>query len=357
MKTIESTPPISLQDYIRVTKKIKNKQFQNITLTLRGRDAISLALRHFGLEKQDTLLLPGYLCEVIDAPLINKFNIEYYDIGEDFSINTKAIDAILCSRKFKVLYIIHYFGFLQKNLNQLSDICKKYGVLLWEDHAHSALSNFSFDYADAMIFSFRKILPITDGGGLWIKNSSALKFDKLSTLYSDIISMLILLKRSKLGMSKILRAKTQRIAQTITSSTFKDYQKIKPKPISHMSRKIIQSIDIKNIFAIRRNMFKKWQELLSKSRFNPVFSYLPDDACPQGFPVRIQNSAEILPHFEDLNMFVKVFWPLKSKMKALCPTAFNISKSIITLPIYPGLLSSDMERIIRLLEQYGKPLS
>ncbi len=356
MKIIESTPPISLANYIRATIKDGKKQFQNVTLTLRGREAISLALHHFGLGKQDTILLPGYLCEIIDGPLINKFNIEYYDIEEDFSINTETIESILRSRKIKVLYIIHYFGFLHKNLNQLSDLCKKYGVLLWEDHAHSALSKFSFEYADAMIFSFRKILPVPDGGGLWLMNSPVLKLGKIDNLYSDIISMLIVLKRSKLGMNSLFRAKTRQIARASTASTFRDYKATEPKPVSHMSKKIIQNADVQSLFSIRRNIFMKWQDLLSRSRFSPVFSHLPDDVCPQGFPVRIQNSKEILPYFEDLNMFIKIHWPLSSAMKTQCPTAFNISNSIITLPIYPGISSADMERITKVLEQYGKPI-
>lgn len=354
---IEGTPPVSLRNYFSINKNIRNKRFRDLTLTLRGRDAISLALRHFGLNKEDIVLLPGYLCKVIVKPFANNFSPEYYDIGRDFSINTEVIDSMLSSQKIKVLYIIHYFGFLHRNLNQLSKLCKKHGVLLWEDHAHSALSHISYNYADAMIFSFRKILPIPDGGGLWLANSSPMKIAGFSSLSSNVISMLILAKRSKLGMSKLLKRVADPILSYRNASIYSGSKEITPRAISYMSKHIIQSANIKSIFAVRRNIFWKWQHLFSNSRFNPVFSSLPNDVCPQSFPIWIQNSIELRSKLWGFNVFCGLLWTLEEHIKEKCPTAFDISQSIITLPIYPGLSPSEMERIMTLLERYGKPLT
>ena len=185
-KVIESTPPVGIRNYFSVKRKIRNKPFQNVTFTLRGRDAIAIAVKHFGLKKPDTVLLPGYLCTIIVDPFVNEFNSEYYDIEKDLSIDPEKIELILKSRQIKILYIIHYYGFLHKNLKELSQLCKKYNVLLWEDHAHSALSRISYEYADAIIFSFRKLYPIPDGGGLWMSNSPPLKFAQAKIFSSNL---------------------------------------------------------------------------------------------------------------------------------------------------------------------------
>ena len=356
MKIIEPTPPVSLLGYIGINKKSKSEKFKDVLLTLRGRDAISLAFNHFKLEENDTVLLPGYLCEVIHSPLTKKYNIEYYDIEKDFSINPDTIESFFSRQKVKILYIIHYFGFLQKHLKQISDLCKKYGVFLIEDHAHSALSDFSYDYADAMIFSFRKIFPIPDGGGLWLKDSIDLKFDKRSILYSSLISFLIILHRSRIGRSKMLKAKANKMGQSMTSSTFEGSSKINPKPISYLSGKIVKNSDIEKLVAIRRDIYNKWLELFSESRFKPLYSSLPDDVCPQGFPIRIKNPDDVMANLQEQNIILKIHWSLRQEMMQKCPTSFSISKSIITLPIYPELSEHDMEKILRLVTQYGIPM-
>jgi len=353
---IESTPPVSLRNCFSKKRNSYNRKLQNVTLTLRGRDAIPLAIKHFELKEQSIILLPAYLCKIIVVPFANRFDLRYYDIEKDFSINTEVIESMLRSYDVKVLYIIHYFGFLHKNLEQLSKLCKEHGVLLWEDHAHSALSHFSCDYADAMIFSYRKIFPVPDGGGIWFANTQPMKISG-GFLASNIISMLIHIRRSKWAMSKKLRNRAGRIASLSTASTREGFKQIKPRPISYMSRRIMRCIDVESTFAIRRDIFLKWQSLLSDSEFKPVFSILPDNVCPQGFPVYIQNAEELIGKLRDFNIFLKVHWPLDAKMKEKCPVAYNVSRSIITLPIYPGLSQSDMEQVMALLGRYGKPIN
>jgi hypothetical protein len=355
-RLIESTPPICFKSYFSINKKNPNKDFQNVIFTLRGRDAISMAVKHFGLKKQDIVLLPGYLCKIIVDPFLDSFSPEYYDIGRDLSINTEVIESILCRHKVKVLYVIHYYGFLHRNIHELSRLCKKYGVLLWEDHAHSALSHFSYDYADAMIFSFRKVFPVPDGGGLWLAGSPSMKINHAGALSSNIISLLIFAKRAGLGRNTKFGTISESIANNNNISIRNGSKRITPQPISFMSRRYIKGADIESIYSIRRNIFLKWQTLFSNSPFKPVITFLPDDVCPYSFLIWVKNSQELPSKLWKFGVHLKNLWPLEDEMEAKCPTAFDLSKTLFSLPIYPGLLQSDMERIFTLVEQYGEPL-
>ena len=169
--------------------------------------------------------------------------------------------------------------------------------------------------------------------------------------------MLILAKRTQWAMSKKFIGVTLSMSHYSTAPIHDGSKEITPRSISHMSKCIIRHVDIKRIFEIRRNIFKKWQGLFSKSRFKPVFSSLPDDICPQSFPIWIRNPQEMLSKFWYSNIFLRNRWPLEEQMKEKCPTAFEISNSIFALPIYPDLLQSDMERMMALLESNGKPLA
>ena len=123
-----------------------------------------------------------------------------------------------------------------------------------------------------------------------------------------------------------------------------------------MSRRYIKSADIESIYRIRRDLFMKWQDLISKSRFKPVITVLPEDVCPYSFPIWIQNPQELLSKLWKFDVRLRNLWPLDEGIKEKCPTAFEISNTLFSLPIYPGLLESDMENILTLVEHYGKPL-
>jgi len=354
---IDFIPPIQLKDYLSFRKALSSASFHEVSLTFRGRDSIALASQHFKLGAQDTVLLPGYLCDTISAAFAGKCKLLYYDIREDFSIDVNSVEDIFSKHRIKVFYIIHYFGFLHENLEQISKLCKKYGALLWEDHAHSALSNMNYDYADAMLFSFRKVLPVPDGGGIWLQDNSTLNLVSGSSPTSDILSLLIFAKRRLWCTNKRLRSVAHSLARKNVNSLSQGQKKIIVRPVSHMSRRMIRSADTKRIACDRRFLFDKWQQFIAETRFDPVFSKLPEDVCPQGFPIWIANPNQLLQELEVHKVFLKIQWPLPEYLRSVCPISWRISKSIITLPIYPGLSPADMENIITLLLRHGRPLS
>jgi dTDP-4-amino-4,6-dideoxygalactose transaminase len=353
---IESMPPVSVGRYLSRERSARNTQFEDCTFTLRGRDAIALAVQSSGLEEGSTVLFPGYLCPIVLRGFSGGFDFQYYDTGRDFSIDADEIEAFFRKHDVKLLYLIHYFGFLHRNLDRLADLCREHGVLLWEDHAHSFLSRISYEFADAMIFSFRKLLPVPDGGGLWLRDTPPVEIGE-GALASNVSSLLILAKRSRLAMSKPLRARTGQIARASTAAVHEGSKQIVPAPISYMSRRKVEFSDLENAFSVRRQIFGKWQRLLRGSGFEPVFAALPDEVCPQGFPIWLRNGRELVRSLQEFDVFLKVHWPIHPRMKEKCPTAFDVSQSIITLPIYPGLREEDMEKIAALLGRYGEPLA
>ena len=122
---IESVAPIRLKEYLAAPKSTQ-RAFKDILLTFKGRDAIYLAVQHFKLGKEHIVLLPGYVCDSVSAGFSGKGRFIYYDINPDFSINTATIEKLLSTYDVKVLFIIHYFGFIHRNLPQVRLLCKKY---------------------------------------------------------------------------------------------------------------------------------------------------------------------------------------------------------------------------------------
>ncbi len=352
---IDFMPQVHLSDYFKLGKVENSNYFNNFQLTLRGRDSIAFAVKNIQLDKDDVVLLPGYLCDTVSAVFTGQCTLMYYDIDDAFSIDPSAIEDIFSKNKVKVFYVIHYFGFLHKNLDQIRQICDKYNVLLWEDHAHSALSTINFDNANAMFFSFRKVLPVPDGGGLWLRDKGIQGYIADSSMYSDLISLLIFSKRYLWKVSKRLRNMAHNAASKNVKKLSEGRKNITVRPVSRISRRLIGSADIDNIISVRRHLFDKWWSCITDTEFKPVFSSLPDAVCPQGFPIWIANANRVLERLEDESVFLKIHWPLSEYLKNRCPNAWRISKSIVTLPIYPGLSDADIGKVVALLCKYGKP--
>jgi len=358
-RIVQFTPPVRMREYFGAGGG-KQTSFADITLTLRGRDAIALAAAHFGLEGRadDVVLLPGYLCDTITGALASKCGFLFYDLRPDFSIDPSVIEKHASKRRIRVLYVIHYFGFLQRGLAELAALCERYNMKLLEDHAHSALSRFSWEYADGMIFSFRKVLPVPDGGGLWLRDIPDGVGLTRSVWASDVLSMTIEAKRRLCYLSGGVRRVFDNLIQHDIDNLNAGRRAIRARPISHMSRRIVQGSPVDHLFKVRREQFRLWATLLKGWPFQPVFPSLPDDVCPQGFPIWIGNPDEIVSRLERFGIFLKIHWPtILEEVARTCPMTLKMSKSIVTLPIYPGLSSREMRRIAALLSLHGQPVS
>jgi len=356
-RPIEYMPRVNPREYLAL-RASQGQSFENVTLTFRGRDAISLACRHFGLTRKVTALLPGYLCDTVTAAMAPYCHFDFYDIEENFVVAPSVIEQHLSRQPARVVYLIHYFGFLQPHLAEIRDICVRHGSLLWEDHAHSALSRFSWDYADAMVFSFRKLLPIPEGGGIWIRDLAQLPELYGSVLGSDVRSLAILVKRVLCHVTPSIRDLVGKLIQSDIDSMNAGQKEILPHSISHMSRRIIRDTDLATHVSIRRQQYLHWLELLADLPLQPVFPSLPEDVCPLGFPVRIGNPVEVVRRLERFGIFLRIHWrDMPPAVEQSCPMTWRTSQSIITLPIYPGLTLEEMHRVVRWFGVYACPMS
>jgi dTDP-4-amino-4,6-dideoxygalactose transaminase len=274
--------------------------------------------------------------------------LEYYDISEDFKISENEIERHISENpKIKMLYIIHYFGFLHKNIEELSSVCKRKGIILVEDHAHSALSQGKENLSDIQIFSFRKIFSTADGGGLLVKEGGfEYDFPLKSKIAANIKGLVIAIKRIGSLYSPLFRRTVGGMIQKDISSLNEGSSKITPLPVSKFGKGIICSADLQQNALERRKQFKIWKSLMESTPFKCLFPDLEEGTVPVGYPVKVSNNTEVVEYFEKYNIFLKIHWSSLPKGTAeTCPVSFKISRGSITLPIYPGLKTSDMKFI------------
>lgn len=344
-----------LSKYIVPSLFDDNDNFENIIGTFMGRDALALAVSCLKLRTDDVVLLPAYLCGVVLAPFLGKVRIEFYDLLPDLTIDPAIIRNKLEKLNVKIILIINYFGFLQPHRKEICNLCKNKNVLIIEDCAHSLLTDGSGDMGDVIIYSFAKILPVPDGGGLKLNIAS----DYLPTfhprIYSNFLSVLIMLKaRLKVRSDMLSRAwvSSQKQDNNDNLQTIHNASDNKKSllPLSSYAYRGIQKTFTSSIIEKRRADYQYWQSVTEKTdRYQPIYNKLTSGVCPLGYPIRIKNRDTIKLHLQKKGIFLKTHWHLPIQIGEEFINSHTISEQTLTLPVYPELAEKDREIIERVL--------
>lgn len=177
--------PFSVQEL----KNRLNKFFpdKEIIFTDSGRSAFAVIIEKFNLRGSE-IIFPAYICDIF-FDIFRQYNIKPIFIDAD--IKTAGLEITEIGRRItpgtKAIFICHTYG-LAGDIDEVVDICKKCGLLLIEDCAHTLLgyadsrglergftrkTNCLGNFGQAAIFSFPKVMPIFGGGmAIWDK-----KFD------------------------------------------------------------------------------------------------------------------------------------------------------------------------------------
>ena len=132
-----------------------------------GRIAIKEILKKNGHNKY--CLIPNYLCDSI----YNCFNnFGFYQISNNFEIDLNSIKQQIKDNDVKLIYIINYFGYIDKNIHEIVDICHDHNIIVVEDFTHNMYSDKL--YGDVCICSYRKSLA-TPFGSIVIDKSGNMK--------------------------------------------------------------------------------------------------------------------------------------------------------------------------------------
>ncbi len=336
------------KDLFNMIRPAKTKPFPEAIPTFMGRDALALAISGLGLKKQETVLLPSYLCEEVLNPFMGKTQVEFYRLGPGLTIEPEEIAARLKKGNVKTVLTINYFGFLQPHLKEIREICLAKNVFLLEDCAHSPLTSGAGETGDLVLYSFRKVLPIPDGGGLKINNRRInAEFFYYPKLAVDLLAAFIILKsKINLRSGNLSRGRVVSRLKSVIPRTRSRAEPLRLLPMSDWAANGMARASFSRIVKKRRDNFACWRKLSDRTDFfRPLFAELPPGACPLGFPVTMKKRDETMRRLERKGIFLKVHWPLPPAVGGEFVDSRRLSAEIVTLPVYPELGREEIEAI------------
>ena len=316
----------------------KNDHFNNVLKTFMGRDALNILL--YNISKK-SVLLPAYICKEVTSEFIKYgYKIYYYDINCDFSIDIESIKKIIKDKGIEVFYYVVYFGFFGKYNTIAQEIKSSIpNIFIIEDRAHYLSNKLDFVNSDAYIFSFRKLLPIVEGGGLATRIN--IEYNYKDRLLANVLPFAMFMKKILLGYSDKLTR----------NSIIKDEISQKIRPISFISEQIIQKTDYEQEYSLRRELYKKWIGKLSSTGIKPLFMDISSQDIPLGCPIYVNDATKLQSQLAEKGYYLKRHWPLSDDLMLVAPNSVKMSNKIITLPIYKGINSKDQDEIINLIKE------
>lgn len=326
-------------------------EFPGVIGTFMGRDALSLAASYLGLGSNDCVLLPVYTCQEVIRAFMARAQVIFYDVRPDLTITPDEVRARLQGCRVKMMLITHYFGFLQPYRYELKQICEEKNICLIEDCAHSLLTQGSGDTGDLAVYSFRKILPLRDGGGLKVNHGTEPPAPAFfPRIYSNVLSTAVLAKRFlNIHGSKFSRGQVGNHIGLTRDKPSGDNDRI--LPLSSFAQQKLPRISIAEVMRKRREDFLFWLGFSNEkcTSLDPVYSGLPQGVCPFGFPVRIEGRTAIEAKSRKAGVVLGVHWRLSPDLAPDCGSSHALSASLLTLPLYPELNEKSRNTLVKIL--------
>jgi len=343
-----------------------------------ARNAVYHGLRALSIQPGENVLAPSYHCTSVVEPILQYGGaVKFYNIGPDLKPDLSDIHNKI-DRKTRAVLVIHYFGFPQP-IVRIKEFCRDRGLYLIEDCAHVLVGQTEEGIplgtlGDISIFSWRKFLPVYDGGQLVINNASL----KLDTEWASA-SPLFSLKIAKNLVDKIMQDSDSALVNLIAKlshapsvlfcriaevngygdsmSTVNNYDldfdlASANLKMSWLSRYIICNTDISDVAEKRRRNYDVFAHgVKSMAGVKPLHPSLPKHTVPWVFPLLSCGMKDLHLKLRERGIPATNWSGVIHSSLPLdrYPESRYLYDNIVFLPIHQSLQKYEIETMLRIL--------
>jgi perosamine synthetase len=347
-----------------------------VRLVTSGRVALGLALRELGVQAGDEVLLPAWHSLSMVGPVRACGAVpRFYRVGMDTAADLDDVQRRLGPRT-RAVVAVHYFGFPQ-DLAPLRALCDAEGLALVEDCAHCFFGRRDGravgTTGDVAIASSMKFFPLYEGGclvsarraldGVALRSAGA-GFEAKAALAAletsfrhGRLPLLRALLTLPLALKDLLwsalKAREAAPARALTPASSDSGLEFDAwwldKRSSLFSRAMLRLVSRTRIVARRRGHYLRLQrELAGLPGCRPLYSALPDGACPWQFPLLFDDPE---PLFERLLAdgvpVVRFGHALDAGVDAhACADSVALSRRVLAFPCHQELSDAELAWMI-----------
>jgi dTDP-4-amino-4,6-dideoxygalactose transaminase len=338
-----------------------------------ARNAIYHGLRALRLSPGEVVLLPSYLCSAAIEPVLAfGAKAEFYRIDRDCKPDFADLERRVRPETRAVL-AVHYFGF-PCEIGKFRELCDVRGLFLIEDCAHVLQGEFGGraigTYGDIGVFSWRKFLPLYDGGELVLNGPGEISvaWDEESYLFTLKAAKNLVEQSAEYGDCPPLKAlgslfalmqrgwdRLPRQGEATASAVSVDFiglefdESLANLPMSRISRWVFEHSDFLSIMAKRReNYHFLRRELSSMPGIRMVFPDAGAEHCPWVLPLIFEGveHAHIALRARGIPAVTWGGVRHPSLSRDAFPEAEFLYENLVMLPVHQSLSDGDLQMIV-----------
>lgn len=310
-----------------------------------GTSALYAFLLAYGIKEGDEVIVPAFtFIATANAPLFVGARPVFADIEEEtLGLDPEDVKKKITSRT-KAIIAVHYGGCPCK-IEELSKVAKEYNLVLLEDAAESFGARIKDrkvgTFGDAAIFSFcqNKIITTGEGGALVTNFTKIYKKLKLIRSHGRLEGSSYFL--SSQPFDYITLGYNFRMPSYVAALGITQLKKI---------QKIINKRR-KNAQYLTQRLNREMKEIITPDPPREYFHVY------QMYSIRINRYRdELLRYLSKKGVMSKIYFPAvhlthfyKSQVRPRCklPVTEEISKQILSLPMYPTLTKQEMDYLLK----------
>ncbi|WP_455757128.1 DegT/DnrJ/EryC1/StrS family aminotransferase [Sulfurimonas sp.] len=143
----------------------------NTSYFSRARDSFEFILTKKIKDKK--ILIPAYIgyssnegSGIFDPIKNSATQYKFYKLDKNLDINKDYLFKLIDKNEGNILLLVHYFGFIDDNIQEIKNYAKQKNMIIVEDCAHAFFTFFKKPIIDSdyYIFSLHKMFPHAKGG-------------------------------------------------------------------------------------------------------------------------------------------------------------------------------------------------
>ena len=301
------------------------------------------------------VLLPAYTCQTVITPFEEEeWRCEYYSIKKNLRIDTDNLLDTVNQHQPSLLIVHPYYGM---EFNEIEELTLKRivdkGVKIIVDLTQCLFSAQNYEYASFIVASYRKWMPIPDGGYLINKSNLDIKQPEMEfSTFVDIETEAMYLRglyfesgeQSMKDKSISLSKQADRISES----------NINPHRMSQVAYNILQQEDSTNNQNKRlANYTYLFSHIQENERVHKICHNLNEvTTAPLYFPLYVEDRQKLQKQLAQQAVYAPVLWPLEEERLVINDTIRYIYDHILVIPCDQRYDANDLQRAVEIINQF-----
>lgn len=305
---------------------------------------------------ENTVLIPAYTCQTVITPFEEAgWHCEYYSITRDLRIDEQRVLTLIEKHHPSLLVVHPYYGMdLNDNETVFLTKIKDRGIDIVLDLTQCLFSTKQYPFAAFIVASYRKWMPIPDGG--YLKNFSKKAIisqperENEEFMEREIAAMY--LRGQYFGneeqRTKSISIRLSKAADTIAESN------IAPHRMSQVAYNLLNDQDVEENQQKRyANFTFLFNNVLDSESITKVCENINDvTTAPLYFTIYVKNRPSLQRVLAQDAIYAPVIWPVEDKRVLVDEEVRYIYDHLLAIPCDQRYDESDMQRVVEILNKF-----